>query len=225
MIIILIFQILIQNKMIQNNKIALIGGTGKSGKYLTQHLLNKGFAIKMLVRNPVKLTLTSPLIEVVKGDVRDFEIVRSLLIDCNVVISTLGNTKDEPPVFTHATSNILKAMNENEIRRYILVAGLSVNAIGDKKSIGNKFKTKLMQLLFPSIVNDRQKELEILKMSDSEWTLVRLPFIKLNESSGEVKVKLEDCPGKYINAGNLAEFIEMQITDTLYLKKAPFISN
>jgi uncharacterized protein YbjT (DUF2867 family) len=36
-------------------KIAVIGGTGKSGSYLIQELFSNNFPIKALVRNPQKV--------------------------------------------------------------------------------------------------------------------------------------------------------------------------
>ena len=41
------------------NKIAVIGGTGKAGKYLVKQLVNQGFKIKVLLRNPDKLELSN----------------------------------------------------------------------------------------------------------------------------------------------------------------------
>lgn len=36
----------------KNTNIAVIGGTGKSGKFLVKQLLNQGFHINLLLRNP-----------------------------------------------------------------------------------------------------------------------------------------------------------------------------
>ncbi len=48
--------------MKNNNKIPVIGGTGK---YLVQELLSRGYHFKILVRNSKKLTFKSPLVEIV----------------------------------------------------------------------------------------------------------------------------------------------------------------
>lgn len=71
--------------MEQEIKIAVIGGNGKSGKYLVKHLLSQSFHLRLLIRNPESLQIQSPLIEVVKGDVKDYETVRTLIDDCQVV--------------------------------------------------------------------------------------------------------------------------------------------
>lgn len=50
------------------NKIAVISGTDKAGKYLVKQLLNQCSRIKVLLRNPDKLEIGSPLIEKIIGD-------------------------------------------------------------------------------------------------------------------------------------------------------------
>jgi len=42
--------------MQQNIKIAVLGGTGKAGKYLVKQLRKQGFQIKLLLRNPEKFS-------------------------------------------------------------------------------------------------------------------------------------------------------------------------
>ena len=78
-------------------KVAVIGGTGKSGQFLVLHLLNQGIPIKMLLRNPENFHLKSPLIEIIRGDARDPRAVYSLIEGCSAVISTLGQPKNDYP--------------------------------------------------------------------------------------------------------------------------------
>ena len=76
--------------MKNKSKIAVIGGTGKSGRYLVHELLLRGYHFKILVRNPRKLAFESPLVEIVKGDINDYDTVKHLVKGCDVVMSTLG---------------------------------------------------------------------------------------------------------------------------------------
>jgi putative NADH-flavin reductase len=112
----------------QNNiQIAVIGGTGKSGKYLVQRLLSQAFPLKILVRNPERCQIKSPLVEIIQGDVRNAGSVRSLIDGCQAVISTLGQPGGEDPIFSQATTNVIRSMNECGIKRYILITGLNVD--------------------------------------------------------------------------------------------------
>jgi len=207
-------------------KIAVIGGTGKSGRYLVQELVKKGFSLKALVRNPENFKIKNDLVEVVYGDVRDYEIVKSLIEGCDVVLSTLGGTPlSEPTVFSKSTRNILTAMTEFNIKRYVVVTGLNVDTSLDKKSPKTKFATDWMYTNFPKSTKDRQDEYDILVQSNSEWTLVRLPLIIMTDERLETKTSLEDCLGDKISATNLADFLIEQMSSTSFNKKAPFLFN
>ena len=115
-------------------KLAILGGTGKSGKYLVNELLSQDFHLKLLLRNPENFQLKSPLIEIVKGDARDYESVQTLVNGCGAVISTLGQPRGEASIFSEETSNVIRAMSQYEIKRYIVTTGLNVDTPFDKKS-------------------------------------------------------------------------------------------
>jgi putative NADH-flavin reductase len=210
----------------QNNiQIAVIGGTGKSGKYLVRQLLNQAFTIRMLVRNPDTCQIISPLQNVVQGDARNAEAVRSVIEGCQAVISTLGQPKGEEPIFSEATTNVIRSMEEFGIHRYILITGLNVDTALDNKSQKTAFATEWMKKNYPFTTADKQKELELLSKSDIDWTLVRLPLIELTDKKSEWKASLEDCPGEKISATDLADFLIGQLFDKSYIRKAPFIAN
>ena len=213
--------------MYQNIKIAVIGGTGKSGKYLVKELLQQGFCCIVLVRNPDQYEIKSSLIEVVHGDVKDYEMVRSLVQECNAVISTLGlgQPPSEYTIFSQATTNIIRAMQQYKIQRYILITGLNVDTPSDQKSVVTKSATEWMYTNFPKTTADKQLEYSILVESNIDWTLVRLPLIEQTDARNEVRVSLEDCPGDKISATDLAYFLVEQLSNNTYIKKSPFIAN
>ena len=220
--------------MEKKTKIAVIGAGGRTGKYLVNQLLNQGFQLKLLLRNPENTLhnslLNNPDVEVIHGDILDTHDVRLLLEGCQAIISTVGQRKDEPLVASQATTNILKVMAENEtkgfnLRRYILVAGLNVDTPFDRKSAETKMATEWMKTNFPEIHADRQKAYEILSGSNTDWTLVRVPYIEFTEERSKIGVNLEDSPGKKISAADIAGFLIEQLNDVTYFRKAPFIAN
>lgn len=207
-------------------KIAVIGGTGKAGKYLVKELIQKGFYIKMLARNPIDFNINN-FVEVVKGDVADYNTVYALLEGCQAVISTLGLgiPASAPSIFSQATINIIKTMNQLLIQRYIVTTGLSVDAPYDNKSQKTLFATDWMKKTYPVSTDNKQLEFDILLSSNIDWTLVRLPLIEQTEEKRQVVVKLEDCPGDKISATDLANFLIDQLSNNEYVRKSPFIAN
>lgn len=211
--------------MKQDLKIAVLGAGGRTGGYIVTHLLNRGYSLKILLRNPTNFQPHSPLVKIVKGDAIEEETVHSLLEGCEAVISAVGQRPHEPLVASKATLNILNAMRKLNIMRYISIAGLNVDTPFDKKGVDTRTATQWMKLNFPTFHEDRQKSYSILSTSDMNWTLVRVPFIKFGAEKGNLVVSLEDCPGKEIAADDIANFVVEQLSDHTYFKKAPFISN
>lgn len=209
--------------MKQYNKIAVIGGTGKAGGYVISELVKQGYRVRALTRRSVNPS--GALIEFVHGDARSSESVIKLIEGCNAVISTIGPTKEEPDTCSIATGNVIQAMHNLKIERYIELAGLAIETPEDNKGFLTKLLVGIMKLGFPSIIADRQKGYRLLSQSNLEWTLVRVPMIKMSGSAGTVKTSLLDRPGNKISATDLARFLVDQLTNDQFVRKSPFVSN
>ncbi|WP_339793102.1 NAD(P)H-binding protein [uncultured Imperialibacter sp.] len=207
------------------SKIAVIGGTGKAGRYIVKELLSRGYRIKLLLRFPENFQLKDPGIELLKGDARDVEAIRSLSDGCQAIISAVGQPRGEESIFSQATKNIVAAMTTYGIRRYVVLTGLNVNTPFDKKNEKVVMATEWMKTNYPKTTADKQVEYEFLTKSDIDWTLVRLPMIELTDERREVKASLEDCPSDGISAADLAYFVADQLTDAAFVGKAPFIAS
>ncbi len=206
-------------------KIAVIGGTGKSGTYLVKELLNRNIPIKLLLRTTSHFETTNPLVEIVRGDARNYESIYSLFEGCDAVISTLSQPVGEESIFSDAARNILQAMEAQGISRYVVTAGLNVDAIGDEKNEKVRFATDWMYQNYPKTTIDRQVEYELLAKSGIDWTMVRLPLIIQTDERFPVEVSLIDCPGEKISATDLAVFLVDQLSNEEYIRKSPFVAN
>ncbi|OOQ60314.1 NAD(P)-dependent oxidoreductase [Mucilaginibacter pedocola] len=208
-----------------NIKVAVIGGTGKAGKYLVKQLLTKHIPVKLLQRVNTSEQEDNPLIEVISGDARDYDTILQLLNDCNAVISTIGQTAGEAPIFSTVTANVLRAMEHLGIRRYIVATGLNVDTPYDDKGPKTKFGTEWMYQNYPKTTSDKQIEYELLIASNADWTLVRLPMIQQTDELPEITTSLYDCPGDFISASSLGRWMIAQLDNDEFVKQAPFIAN
>ena len=211
--------------MEQKIKIAILGGTGKAGTYLVRELLHQGFSLKLLLRNPENFKLQNPLIQVVPGNARDYESVRAVTEGCQAVISTVGYRMGEPPLFSRATQNVLRAMWEWGTSRYIVLTGLSVDTPFDNKNPKVQAATEWMKTHYPETTADKQVEYQLFTESTADWTLVRLPWIHLTDGEEKVTPSLADCRAEGVSAGALARFVVEQLFDKTYLRQAPFVFN
>jgi putative NADH-flavin reductase len=204
--------------------IAVLGGGGRTGKFLISKLTDKGYRLKLLLRNPENFECNSTLVEIAKGDATNPADIDQLLKNSHAVVSTIGQRKDQPLVAFTATSNILQAMTKYNIRRYILVGGINIDTPNDKKSDQTVLATDWMKAHFPSIHEDRQRAYSALMRSTLDWTLVRVPMIEFTEAKHPVIINLQDCMTPKITAGGIANFLVEQLTDERFYRQAPFIA-
>lgn len=207
-------------------KIAIIGGTGKVGRHIATQAIQKGYHVRMLVRNPEKLLYKNDAIEIVKGQVQDIENIRELLKDSQVVINTFGQPTKEEPIYSKVTNTIFNVMKELNISRYIGVSGGSLTIKEDEKSMMNRLGAKIFEVFLSKMMQDKKLEWEyLLNNKQINWTLIRLPFVKDSLTSNQIKENLTDMPGTKITNQDIATFIIDQIDNTKYVHKAPFISH
>lgn len=209
----------------KQHKIAVIGGTGKSGTYLVKELLRRNIPMKLLLRTHTEFAIGNQPVEIVRGDARDYASVQKLLEGCSAVISTLGQPKGETSIFSDATRNVLLAMKELEINRYIVTTGLNVDVPGDEKNERVRMATNWMYQNFPETTKDKQAEYELLAASQVDWTMVRLPLIIQTDERFPIHVDLKDCMGENISAADLASFLADQLSNDEYIRKSPFVAN
>ncbi len=107
-------------------KITVFGGSGKLGRALIAHFLDRGFEVRTLVHHR-PLGIVDDNLEVVRGDVAQKEDVAEALGDAEAVIS-LATTKEDPDTFfevsVRGTFNVLDACRERgDIKQFLLAGG------------------------------------------------------------------------------------------------------
>ncbi len=71
-------------------KLAIFGGTGKTGQHLIQQALDEGHEVVTLARAPSKVTIQHPRLKIIQGDVLDADCIADVIQGVDAVISVLG---------------------------------------------------------------------------------------------------------------------------------------
>ena len=109
--------------------ILILGANGKIAQHVIKQLINEtDYNLKLFLRNPKKLPdYNNNKIEIIKGDVIDYDTLKNALRDVDFVYANLaGNNLDE------LTKNIIKTMNEENVKRLTFIASIGVL---DRKSV------------------------------------------------------------------------------------------
>jgi len=203
-------------------KILLIGGTGKTGKQIIKQALEGGHDVTALVRNPKKLRITDPKLAVVEGNVLVPETLERSFSGHDIVISALGHKKFfiKTSILSRGTQHIIRAMQKNQIRRFICITSLGIN--------DSRFKLGLYYTLFviPFIILfyflDKEKQERIIQQSDLDWTIVRPGQLTNGRKRG--RYKHGKGLGSYIltkmiSRADVAHFILNEMDKNIYVRK------
>ena len=76
-------------------RLVVIGATGRTGLRVVSAAQTTGTAVLALVRSPHRLGERRERVEVAVGDVRDSDFLRRTLRADDVVVSALGNARDD----------------------------------------------------------------------------------------------------------------------------------
>ncbi|GAA4414346.1 NAD(P)H-binding protein [Nibrella viscosa] len=206
--------------------IALFGGSGKTGQQFLEQALAKGYTIKALVRNPAKVTQTSPNLEVIKGDVLNPADVEKTVQDTDLVVSLFGQVKDSPKtVQTDGTRNIVATMQKCRVPRIISLSGGGLPYEKDQPKVPDKLIRFIMKVAVPHMLTDAQGHYEVLKNSGLKWTIVRGPRLTDDPKQGTYRVGWVGVNASTkISRSDLADFVLKLVEDEQYDAQMPFVS-
>jgi len=102
-------------------KVAIIGASGFIGSAILNEALSRGHDITAIVRNPEKVTVSEPRLNVKKGDVIKEEELISLLKGNEAVISAYS--ANDSSTYVKAITAIINATKKAGITRLLAVSG------------------------------------------------------------------------------------------------------
>ncbi len=207
-------------------KITLFGATGKTGKYLINEALKRGFDITVFARSATPFE--EPRVRVVRGDLADMALLREAIRGSDAVISALGPTsfphpKDLP--ITCATEAIISAMGLEDVQRLIAVSTGTAVDPGD----GSDWKIWLPALVIKYAMRSTYDDIvglaQAIRNSNLDWTMVRAAVLKSDPAS-RINIGLygHTKHSWTVNREDLAIFMLDQISRDDFVRQAPGIS-
>ena len=146
-------------------KVAVIGGTGYVGSYITDELIANDITPRLLVRDGSGSKVLQPeKCEIVIGDVENDEAVQITLSDCEAVIYLIALIREFPGKGltnekfqfrgSERVANIAQKMG---VKRFLLMSALGANP--------NPMVSKYMQA--------KHLSEQAIKNTDRDWTIIR----------------------------------------------------
>ncbi len=207
-------------------KLAIFGGTGKTGQQLVQQALDAGHEVGMLARTPSNVTLQHEKLTVVPGNILDANQVAQVIQGADAVLSVLGPRSNQSEfIISRGTDHILNAMKQHNVRRIILSAGAGVRDPLDKPKFIDYVFGLLLNTLSKNAVEDMKQVVDKVRHSDRDWIVVRVPRLNEQPEQGTLKIGYVGDITSQLSRADMAAFMLKQLDDDTYLRKAPAISN
>lgn len=203
-------------------RIAVLGGTGRTGRLLIDDLDDRGHDIRMLVRTPTDVPRG---VEVVQGSARDPLTLAQLVLGCDVVVSALGPVAKDRRLHRDVAPLLISAMTQAGIGRFVGISAAGIDVPGDSKSTRDKVISTVIQRLGGDAARDKTLEYEAWADSGLDWTLVRPPRLVDGPATGSVDHHAHaSLRSTKVTRADLAAFIADLAENHHYLRKAPFVA-
>lgn len=208
-------------------KIAVFGATGLTGGLVVAKALEQGHEVVALVRQPEKVSLKHPKLQVVGGLPTKMEDVEKVIRGYNAVIHCLGiggkGDGKKTTLVSDSVKAVLQAMAKHQVPRIVCMS--NVGAGGSGPWYFNYFVVPLAMRFLKPIVEDKNRMEDALRASSSEWVSVRLPgIVEGPEKPVRVSQTGTDI-GFTITASSVAKFLLEQVTSKEFIRSTPTLCN
>ncbi len=186
--------------------------------------LAKGHEVTAFVRDPGKMPIENDSLKLITGDVFDIVAVTGAVQGQDAVVCSLGTSSlGKTTIRADGTANIIKAMDDNQVRRLLVVSAMGIGDSWSTLSASNKL---IFNTFLRSARQDHEKQEALVKDSDLDWTIVRpsgltdTPLTGSYDAGENIKAKTSR-----ISRADVAHFIAKELDVNASIGKAFTITN
>lgn len=191
---------------------------------MVQQALQKGYSVTAFARTPAKLGIRHAHLELVQGDVLDYDLVAKAVQNQEAVLCALGAGR-QGRVRAEGTRHIIRAMESAGVKR--LVCQTTLGAGESRGNLDFFWKYVMFGLLLKEAYADHQVQEEYVKKSRLDWTIVRPGAFTDGPLTGTYRHGFpagDKTTRLKISRADVADFMLRQLTDEAYLKRTPGLS-
>ena len=167
--------------------IAIIGGTGSTGKEVVSLALTAGYQITIVARNPLSIEPRNNL-TVVAGDVTNPESLKNAFKDIDAVISCFGpaNNIKAGNLMSAGTTNIVRACEANGVPRLVFMSGI-LQSTGSELGFFNRLGIRFIRLFLKGVYRDKIIAEASIQESSLSWVILRAVGLSKSKPNGRYK--------------------------------------
>ena len=215
-------------------RILILGSTGRTGRILLSEAFRRGHQVTVLISHKGALRIKSKSIKAFEGTPLNKFTLADAMHGCDAVLSALNISRvsDFPwsklrtskDFLSASMKHIIDAATENGIKRIVITTAWGVAETQKDIPFWFRWLIKNSNIRYPYYDHERQEQ--ILKSSDMDWTIVRPVGLTDSTKVRNVKVSLNNQPkpSLTISRRNVATFMLDALEKNLYVRECPVIS-
>ncbi len=169
--------------------ILVIGAAGRTGRHIVEQALGHGHTVRAMVHS-TELSVSHERLEIVRGDVLDFDAVNSAVegVDGVAFAAGSGGGRDVR-VFSDGIANVLHAMAAHDVSALVAISAAGVFARKDRR-MAMGFRTMIATVLKP-VYDDLERMEQRIAASGTSWTIVRPVGLSDTPATGHYRLSLD----------------------------------
>ena len=207
-------------------KILIIGSTGGTGRKLVSQALARGYTVTAFTRKISRVQISHDRLKITEGNVLDIDSLTKAVHNQDAVLCALGHKRWFYPtkILSEGTKNILSAMEQNNVKRFICETSLG---LGDSMGrMGIYYTFFVIPLILPFYFWDKRKQESIIKLSTLDWTIIRPGALNNRKARGKYRTGKKIGNWFYtvgVSRADVADFMLNQLEDAKYIHSTPGI--
>lgn len=209
--------------------VVVFGANGRTGRILTQRLVDDGRDVVAVTRNPGDFPVQGPTLHVAKADVREAGDLVGLISAGDAVLSALGVTFTRAPIDTYSlgVTNIISAMNTVGARRLAVISSTGPfyqPPKGQAPASLRFFQVVIANFLGKTLYDDVKRMETVVRGSGLDWTIVRPNGLFYLDDVTDYVVREGDPIGGFTSRTDLADCLATQAFDDSLAGKTVSVS-
>lgn len=206
-------------------RLALFGGSGRTGRELVRLALEQGHDVAALARDPARLPERERL-RAVTGDATDGGAVARTVEGSEAVLSVLGHSRGSPPdLLERWARHAVAAMREQGVERLVVLTGAGVRAEEDRPKAADRVFAALLRVAGRRLLRDSTAMVEAVRASGLAWTVVRAPRLVDGPATGGYAVGyVGPESGVRVRRADVADFMLREAAAREWVHRLPVVS-
>ena len=215
-------------------KILLLGASGRTGKYVVDEALQRGYELNCLVRDQTKIKSVHERLKVFEGSPEKLSDLEQAITNCNAIINVLNisrysdfpwaKLRTSPKFLSDVMKNVIEVAECHRVKR--VIACSAWGAAETRKDIPGWFRWLIGNSNIRHTYKDHERQEQLLMNSTLSWTIVR-PAGLTNFRKYQQVIESYDNkpkPRMTVNRISLAKYLVDAISNERLVHKVSVIS-